>query len=282
MAFGIWPSDRLTPVMTPARLAVLAIALVTGGLAAFLMSGEDKPPAPVLTAAPPPPPTLPTTDVLVAAAELPMGQTIQTADLRWQPWPDNAMGAGYIARTTQPKGLEEIAGSIVRSSFLAGEPIRPQKLARSDGSFMAAILPPGMRAVAIVTDSRGSSSAGGFILPNDHVDLIRTYRDEDAAQSGRPDAQVSETVLTDIRVLAIGQIVQERNGTNVVTGETATLALTPAQAELVTLAQKVGQLSLSLRSLTDAGRATDAAPEARADASMTVVRFGVSKQQSRR
>ena len=268
--------------MKPARLAVLAIALATGGLAAFLMSGEDKPPAPVMTAAPPPPPALPTTDVLVAAAELPMGQTIQTADLRWQTWPDNAVGTGYITRTTQPKGLEEIAGSIVRSSFLPGEPIRPQKLARPDGSFMAAILPSGLRAVAIVTDTRGSSSAGGFILPNDHVDIIRTYRDEEAAQSGSPETQVSETVLTDIRVLAIGQIVQERNGSNVVTGETATLALTPAQAEIVTLAQKVGQLSLSLRSLTDAGRAADATQEARADAGMTVVRFGVSRHQSRR
>ncbi|MCJ2083560.1 Flp pilus assembly protein CpaB [Methylobacterium sp. J-090] len=268
--------------MKPARLAVLAIALVTGGLAAFLMSGDDKPPAPVMTAAPPPPPVLPTTDVLVAAAELPMGQSLQVADLRWQPWPDQAITPGYITRTNQPKGLEDITGSIARSGFLAGEPIRPQKLARPDGGFMAAILPAGMRAVAIVTDTRGSSSAGGFILPNDHVDLIRTYRDEEAMQAGGTETQVSETILTDIRVLAVGQIVQEKNGSNVVTGETATLALTPAQAEIVTLAQKVGQLSLSLRSLADAGRTPDAAPEIRADAGVTVVRFGVSKQQSRR
>ncbi|GJD29464.1 hypothetical protein PMNALOAF_0697 [Methylobacterium adhaesivum] len=266
--------------MKPARLAVLAIALVTGGLAAFLMSGEDKPPEPVMTAASPPP-VLPTTDVLVAAAELPLGQSIQAADLRWQPWPDQAIASGYITRTAQPKGLEDITGSIVRSGFLLGEPIRPQKLARSDGGFMAAILPAGMRAVAIVTDSRGSSSAGGFILPNDHVDLIRTSRDEEATQAGGTETQVSETVLTDIRVLAVGQIIQERNGSNVVTGETATLALTPAQAEIVTHAQKVGQISLSLRSLADMGRTADAAPEARADSGMTIVRFGVSKQQSR-
>ena len=267
--------------MKPARLAVLAIALVTGGLAAFLMSGDDKPPAPVVEAALPPP-ALPTTDVLVAAAELPMGQSLQVADLRWQAWPDQAVTAGYITRTNRPKGLEDIAGSIARSAFLSGEPIRPEKLARSDGGFMAAILPSGMRAVAIVTDTRGSSSAGGFILPNDHVDLIRTYRDEEAMQAGGSETQVSETILTDIRVLAVGQLVQEKNGSNVVSGETATLALTPAQAEIVTLAQKVGQLSLSLRSLADAGRGTDPAPEARADAGVTVVRFGVSKQQSRR
>ncbi|WP_019903206.1 Flp pilus assembly protein CpaB [Methylobacterium sp. 77] len=267
--------------MKPARLAVIAIALTAGAGAAFLMSGGEAPP-PVQPVVEAPPPAVPVTDVLVAAADLPMGQNIQAADLRWQSWPDQAITVGYITRPTSPKGMETVIGSIARTSFLAGEPIRPQKLARSDGGFMAAILPSGMRAVAIVTDTRGSSSAGGFILPNDHVDIIRTYRDEDASRSGAGDVQISETLLTDIRVLAVGQIVQERNGTNVVTGETATLALTPAQAEVITLAQKVGQLSLSLRSLVDAGRTAEAVPEAQHDSALTVVRFGVAKQQSRR
>jgi pilus assembly protein CpaB len=268
--------------MKPARLAVLAIALVTGGGAAYLMSGSDAPPAPA--AAVVPPPAVPVTDVLVAAAELPMGQSIQAADLRWQPWPDQAIAGGYITRSATPKGVEEIVGSIARSAFLAGEPIRPQKLARSDGGFMAAILPSGMRAVAIVIDSRGTSSAGGFILPNDRVDIIRVFRDEDASRSGANEVQVSETLLTDVRVLAVGQIIQEKNGTNVVVGDTATLALTPSQAELVTLAQKVGSLALSLRSLADSGRVAEAEPaaEARGDKGLTIVRFGVSQQQSRR
>lgn len=268
--------------MKPARLAVLAIALTTGGAAAYLMSGPDAPPPQPIASAPPP--AVPVTDVLVAAADLPMGQTIKAADLRWQPWPDQAITSGYINRTSSPKGLEDIAGSVVRTAFLSGEPVRPQKLARPDGGFMAAILPSGMRAVAVVIDTRGSSSAGGFILPNDYVDLIRTFREDDASRAGGPDAQTSETLLTDVRVLAVGQIVQEKNGANVVTGETATLALTPAQAELVTLAQKVGSLSLSLRSLADSGRPTEIDPnqEARTDNALTVVRFGVSKQQSRR
>lgn len=246
------------------------------------MSGGEAP-APQPIASAPPPPSMPVVEVLVAAAELPMGQTIRPADLRWQAWPEQGVTAGYITRTASPKGLEEIAGSVVRTAFLPGEPVRPQKLARSDGGFMAAILPAGMRAVAVVIDTRGSSSAGGFILPNDHVDLIRTFREEEPGNSG--DGQVSETLLTDVRVLAIGQIVQEKNGATVVTGETATLALTPAQAELVTLAQKVGSLSLSLRSLVDSGRTTteaEAPVETRSDAALTVVRFGVSKQQSRR
>jgi pilus assembly protein CpaB len=268
--------------MKPARLAVLAIALAAGGAAALLMSGDDKPVVqPAAVAVPPPP--VPLTDVLVAAAELPMGQNIQAPDLRWQPWPNDALSAGYITRTNSPKGMEEIVGSIARSNFLAGEPIRPQKLARSDGGFMAAILPAGMRAVAITIDTRGSSTAGGFILPNDRVDIIRTYRDEEASRGGGgSESQGSETLLQDVRVLAIGQVIQEKNGTNIITGETATLAVTPGQAELVTLAQKGGQLSLSLRSLADSGRSNDASLEIRPESALTVVRFGVAKQQSRR
>ncbi len=265
--------------MKPARLAVLGIALVAGGGAAFLMSGGDPPP-------PPPPvrveaPPAPVTEVLVAAADTPMGQILQAPDLRWQQWPEGTLTPGYMNRKDNPKALEEALGASVRSPFLAGEPIRAQKLVRPASGFMAAILPSGMRAVAVVTDSRGTNSAGGFILPNDHVDVIRTFRDEAGSRAGNSDVQRSQTILTDIRVLAIGQLIQEKNGTNVVTGETATLALTPAQAEIITLAQKVGALSLSLRSLADTGREPERQEEARApDPGLTVVRFGVTRQQT--
>jgi pilus assembly protein CpaB len=265
--------------MQPARLAVLAIALVAGGGAAFLMSGGDPPPpAPVVRVEAPP---APSSEVLVAAAELPMGQVLQAADLRWQKWPDDAMTAGYIARKANPKALEETVGATVRSPFLPGEPVRPQKLVKPESGFMAAILPSGMRAVAIVTDSRGTNSAGGFILPNDRVDVIRTARDEDNSRAGGADVQTAQTILTDVRVLAVGQLIQEKNGTNVVTGETATLALTPGQAEAITLAQKVGTLSLSLRSLADSGRAAEPEPQQTSNA-LTVVRFGVARQQTTR
>ncbi|PIK73214.1 Flp pilus assembly protein CpaB [Methylobacterium frigidaeris] len=111
---------------------------------------------------------------------------------------------------------------------------------------------------------------------------MRISRDEDAARSGGGDAQTAETILTNIRVLAVGQTVQERNGERVVTGDTATLELTPAQAETVTLAQKVGQLSLTLRSLADAGQVAQAAAEPQAEGGVTVVRYGVTKQMPRR
>lgn len=265
--------------MKPARLAVLAIALVAGGGAAFLMSGGDPPPPPVAAA---PAPAAPTTEVLVAAAELPTGQKLQAADMRWQRWPDDAVVSGYVTRKDTPKAVEEFSGAVIRTGFLAGEPIRQQRLARPEGGLMAAILPAGMRAIAIVTDARGSNSAGGFILPNDHVDVIRTYRDEENSRAIGSDIQVSQTILQDVRVLAVGQLIQEKNGTNVVTGETATLALTPSQAETITLAQKVGALSLSLRSLADSGRPPEPDTAPRAEAGLTVVRFGVSKQQQGR
>lgn len=172
----------------------------------------------------------------------------------------------------------------MRSSFLSGEPIRREKLIKANGSgFLSAILPSGKRAVAIAIDARGSNTAGGFILPNDRVDVLRTARDEDASRAGTGDVQTAETILTNIRVLAVGQTVQERNGERVVTGDTATLELTPAQAEAVTLAQKVGQLSLTLRSLADAGQVAPDAPETRqTEGGLTIVRYGVTKQMPRR
>lgn len=266
--------------MKPARLAVLAIALVAGGGAAYLMSGEEAPPP---APAPAPVPAVAMTDVLVAAADLPVGQTLKAQDLRWQSWPDQALTAGYITRSAVPKGLEDAAGSIIRTSFLANEPIRTEKLVKAGSGFMSAILPSGMRAVAIEIAKGGSSSAGGFVLPNDHVDVISISTAKTGpGTSSEPAVQTAQTLLTDIRVLAVGQVVQERNGETVVTGETATLALTPAQAETVTLAQKVGSISLVLRSILDAGKANDtASAEPAPETALTVVRFGVAQKQLR-
>src|SRR6202011_1247376 len=110
-------------------------------------------------------------------------------------------------------------------------------------------------------DAQGSSEAGGFILPNDRVDVIRIFHDEDAARKGISNSFVSQTILTNIRVFAIGQNFQEKNGERVITGANATLELTPAQAETVILAQRVGQLSLILRSMTDANAAAEQPPQ---------------------
>jgi pilus assembly protein CpaB len=265
--------------MKPARLAVLGVAIAAAGAAVMIMNGQSPPPAPVVVAAPAP--VMNTRDVLVAAVDLPMGQTLRPADMRWQPWPAEGVPTGSITKSEAPGGLDESVGSLVRSAFVGGEPIRREKLIKADGSgFMSAILPSGMRAAAISIDTRGATTAGGFILPNDRVDVLRTYRDDDGARGG-PDAHVSETILSNIRVLAIGQTVQERNGERVVTGETATLELTPGQAEQITLAQKTGQISLVLRSLADAS-APEAPRDEKTETGLTIVRYGVSKQMPKR
>lgn len=266
--------------MKPARLVILGVALAAGVAAAYLAAGRKPPPAP----APEPvaaEPAVKTEEVLVAAVDLPMGNSIKADDLRWQAWPEDSVPKGVITRAAEPGAMEAISGAIARTAILAGEPVRHERLIKADGSgFMSAILPAGKRAIAISIDNRGASSAGGFILPNDHVDVIRTWRDEEASKQQGVDVTAAETILTNIRVLAIGQTVQEKDGEKVVTGETATLEVDPAQAEVLTLAQKVGQISLALRSLADANDTGSAPPSD--DGPLTIVRFGVPVQTPRR
>ncbi|HVL72364.1 MAG TPA: Flp pilus assembly protein CpaB, partial [Beijerinckiaceae bacterium] len=261
--------------MKAARLAVLGVAILAGGGAALMMGGGEPPPPPQRIEVPVP--SISTVDVLVAAADLPMGQTLKPEDLRWQAWPADSASSGLIRRSEVPSALEETTGSIARSSFLSGEPIRREKLIKASGSgFMSAILPSGMRAVAISIDTRGATSAGGFILPNDRVDVIRIYRDDDASRVQSVDVHISETILTNIRVLAIGKNVQkDASGNSYVEGETATLELSPEQAEIITLAQKIGTLALTLRSLADSSDHAVEPIGPRSDGSLMIVRYGV-------
>lgn len=268
--------------MKRAQLIVLGIALTAGLGAMFLAGGSSGPPSPSAPAPVAAPAPSRTTDVLVAAVDIPMGSTLTQNDLRWQAWPSDAAPPFLIKRTDTPNATTELAGSIARIGFVAGEPMRKEKLIRADGSgFMSAILPAGMRAVAISIDTRGTNSAGGFILPNDRVDILRTYRDDESTRSQGSDVYISETILRNIRVLAIGQNIQEKDGQKVVVGETATLELDPRQAESITLAQRVGQLSLALRSIADANKqASDEMTKPRENG-LTVVRFGISKQSTK-
>ena len=217
-----------------------------------------------------------TVDILVAKNDIAMGQALSPGDIQWQPWPAGTTGGNFIRKPDQPNAIEHFSGNIARVPFVAGEPIREAKLVNAKGSgFMAAILPTGMRAVA--TQISAETGAGGFILPNDRVDVILTRRDREAEKASGIEVQVSETILTNARVLAIDQSVEEKNAQKVVVGKTATLELTERQAETLALAQKLGTLSLALRSITDASRDTskddDTATTGRAG--VNVIRFGV-------
>jgi pilus assembly protein CpaB len=173
-----------------------------------------------------------------------MGYSVSPQDLRWQTWPAAAAGS-FIRKNERPDAVNQLAGSIARSPVSEGEPIRESKLIKANGSgFMAAILPTGMRAVS--TDISPETGAGGFILPNDHVDVILTRRDKDAEMAnGGNGVHTSET--------AIDQTVEEKNGQRVVVGKTATLALSPPQSEHLALAHQLGTMSLARRSLVDSG-----------------------------
>jgi len=263
---GIGESQR----MKAARLVVLTVAIAAGGVAALLAGRSEKPPeAPAPVAAKPE-----TVDILVAKNNIGMGQTLNAGEMSWQSWPKEASTGNFIRKSDRPTALEDLSGQIARYPFVAGEPIREAKLVDAKGSgFMAAILPPGMRAVS--TQISPETSAGGFILPNDRVDVILTRRDLEAEKATSVESHISEVVLSNIRVLAIDQNVEEKGGQKVVMGKTATLELTPAQTETLTLSQKRGTLSLALRSITDAEK-TDGPVEAPRRNGVNIVRFGVS------
>jgi pilus assembly protein CpaB len=219
-----------------------------------------------------------TTEVLVVKNDLGMGSNVTVGDIGWQEWPSAAASsAQMIKRREAPNAVEEISGSIVRTPFIAGEPVRRDKLIKgANAGFMSAILPSGRRALAINIDAEGGATAGNFILPNDRVDVIRTFRPEDSSRAGQGESFVSETVLQNVRVLAIGQRLEERGGEKIVTGRTATLELEPRQVEIIALAQRTGQLSLALRSMLDANKPSEVKVEETLG-SMTVVRYGVSQ-----
>lgn len=230
--------------MKLARLAVFGIAILAAagaGLVAVNMTARE-PSEPIIITAPAAEPQVPLVEVLTTTRALPMGQTVEGA-LAWRTWPKEAVGEDLILRETRPEAISEIGRSIARQSFFSGEPVRETKLVRADRGFMSAILPSGKRAVAVRIAAE--TSAGGFILPNDHVDVIMTRLvDQNRYET--------ETVLRNLRVLAIDQTIEEQNGTSVVVGSTATLEVDPAQAEALTVAQEMSQsLVLSLRSLSD-------------------------------
>src|SRR6202043_2684486 len=258
--------------MNTARIVVLAVAVGAGGIAAYLASGADKNPAPAEPVA-----QLQTVDVLVAKSDIGLGQTVGPEDMQWQTWPAATTSSTFIRRNERPDATPQIAGSIARAPFTAGEPIREPKLVKANGSgFMAAILPTGMRAIS--TEISPETGAGGFILPNDRVDVILSKRDKNPDKSASADIVISEIILTNVRVLGIDQAPKEKDGQNAVVGKTVTLELRPEQAETLARARQSGTLSLALRSIADINmvenRTEDEGPK-RGD-SISVVRYGVS------
>ena len=255
--------------MKPARIAVLFIALAAAGGSAFIAKGMIGKKDPVKEAAQP---QLDVVDVLIANANINMGQSIAAKELKWQAWPQAATRKGFVTRKKQPQALKKLTGTLANSPILAGEPINTSKLVMSEKSgFMSIVLPKGKRAISIRISPE--SGAGGFILPNNRVDVIQIRKER--SESGQNERFVANTVLSNVMIRAIDQAWAEKDGKQVLIGKTATLELTPDETETLALAEAEGKLTLSLRSLRDSD--PDAEPEKkkrRKSASVTLLRYG--------
>ena len=238
--------------MKPARVIILGVAVATAGLAGFLamqMAGRPAQVEPTVVTE-----KEPTVNVLVAADNLPIGTRIQPQSLSWAAWPEGSVAPGAITQSQRPQAIDELKGAVIRLPVFAGEPVRIEKIVDGNGPTLSSILPSGKRAVS--TEISVATGAGGFILPNDRVDVIMVRKADDGNFQ-------TETVLSNIRVLAIDQQIEEKNDeTKSVIGATATLELTPDQAKVLAVAQQMAQrLSLALRSVADSQDADNKAPE---------------------
>ena len=268
--------------MNPVRLAVLGAALLGAVLLAFMVrglaSGKERTPPPVAAAAPV---EKPMARVLVAKHDLQPGDRLVQADLAWQAWPMEGLNPAFITDTpaapgpgaNAPEGakvasaaakmvgaaqqaatgsasapMQKFIDAVVREPMLAGEPIIEKKVVHSSqGGVMAVALEPGMRAMSVPLTAE--SAAGGFILPGDHVDLVQS-REVASPEGGKKFA--SGAVLRNVKILAIDQSTKPEKATSTALGATATLEVTPEQAELLALSKSQGPLTLILRSYADA------------------------------
>lgn len=236
--------------MNPARILLIVVAIIAGGLAAFLATRGNGPQ---------PDQAVETAQVelearervLVANRAIGLGQRLTPDDVSWQDWPEGAVRAEYITAGVVPDAPQQVAGSVARFEFFPGEPIREAKLVNANQGYLSAVIGQGMRAVSVSVTP--DSASGGYIVPNDRVDVVLI----------RSGADYSETILSNVRVLAIGTRLGEVGTTGggvdpdnpssqvFESAEIATLELTPAQSESILQAGASGRLALVLRSVVD-------------------------------
>lgn len=217
-----------------------AVALTAAGGAAWMVdTALQTPPQAQAAPAPRPAAVSATVKVLVAARPIEAGVLLQDADVRWQAWPKDGLSDGFVVR--QADAEPDVTGRVSPNAIAAGLPIVADALIRpGDRGFLAAVLPAGRRATTIPIDA--TTGVAGFVFPGDRVDLILTF----SIDGDRGDSLASQTVLQDVRVIATDQKTVQKDGKAAVS-KTATVEVTPAQAEKIALALQLGRLSLSLR-----------------------------------
>jgi pilus assembly protein CpaB len=238
------------------RILILLLAVGAAGVTAMYarswVEGQQS-----IAVAAPPPPQQEFVEVLVADIVLPAGTFIKPQHLRWQRWPTDDVPDSYMLKAEGSE--EELIGAVVRRGLTLGEPITDGSVVKpGDRGFLAAVLSPGMRAVSIPITPISANS--GLIFPGDRIDLILT---QTLAAEDETPRRVSETVLRNMRVIAMGDQTNDepKEGQSHEKARTATLEVTPVQAEQVTLLTELGKLSLSLRSLATADEVAAAEAE---------------------
>ncbi|HSZ73321.1 MAG TPA: Flp pilus assembly protein CpaB [Rhizomicrobium sp.] len=227
--------------MNTQRLIILGVAAIAAAGAAFLARGllgggtqkVNAEPAPIVT----------TEQVLVASNDIQSGTKLTPDMVKWRDWPKSAVDASFVTHDVNPDVNKLVADAVARTPLVAGEPLTANNVVHSDSAgFMAATLTPGMRAVSIpVTTETG---AGGFILPNDRVDVMSTTQISES-----PRRFGTRILLANVRVLAVDQTYKEDNTQKTVLAKTATLELSPTQTKVIEKAQASGIMSLALRPL---------------------------------
>lgn len=262
--------------MKASRIILLLVALLAGGLAAFLATRGDAPQT-VEVAGPTQIVQEAKAQILVAKTVIGVGQRLSAETVEWQDWPELAVRPEYVNKQALPDALDQMSGAVARFEFFPGEPIMEAKLVRTEQGYMSAVLAQGMRGVSVQVDP--GAAAGGYIMPNDRVDLVLSHASSNNSTQ-------SETILTNIKVLAIdkrlgetgttGQPKDPADPTADVFQQTAiaTLELTPAQGELVINATKVGTLSLALRSIADYTVAAGQDPVRQTNKAIRLIRAG--------
>ncbi len=236
--------------MRARNIILIAFALIAAVGTAYFVKNWTANQRPVMVEQIQTAPAAAAAKILVASETLPAGSLLRAGDLEWQPWPEDGVAAAYVVRSPaepgEPDPMVRFEGAVVRHGITAGEPVTESRVVRpGDRGFMAAILSPGMRAVSIPISA--TTGIAGFVFPGDRVDVILIHAIERGEAANDRTLRASETVLTNVRVLAVDQRVADQG--NPMVAKTATLEVTLKQAETITMLTEMGRLTLSLRSL---------------------------------
>ncbi len=234
--------------MSPVRLIILLVAAGAAIAAVFLIRSIQAPAPAVAASVEAPPPS--TKQVLVARREIPVGRFVTVEDLLWQDWPEKTETPNFLEKENSPEALEDYVGAVAVARIVMGEPIVREKLVHAgEQGFMAAMLSPGMRAVSV--EINVENAGGGFILPQDRVD-VSVIRDPIGTEPMIGDRAV-ETLLQNVRVLAIDGIYSPpvQGQAAVLIGSRVTFELANPDANLLMAADATGDLKIALRSIAD-------------------------------